>query len=89
MPLPMTMWNSFLKEARGQGPALRAMTEHFRGAGAADLRRAAESAGARPLLICGMGSSWAAALALEAYLVQRGRLAVAIEASEALYRWPR
>jgi glucosamine--fructose-6-phosphate aminotransferase (isomerizing) len=77
----------FLVEVREQGRALRAAAEAYRDAGAASMGNAARLAGDRPVLFAGMGSSWAAALAVQAFLVRRGRLAMAVDAADALYRW--
>jgi fructoselysine-6-P-deglycase FrlB-like protein len=81
------MLKDFLDEVMEQGRALRAAAEAYRGEEARVLAEAVRVAAGRPLLLAGMGSSWAAALAVEAFLVRRGRLAVAVDASEALYRW--
>jgi len=78
----------FLDEVNGQGQALRAAREGYQeGAGAEALRSAVRLLAARPVLFTGMGSSWAAGIAAEAFLVREGRLGIAVEASEALYRW--
>ena len=81
------MLKDFLDEVKAQGRALRAAAEAYRGDGSRLLAEAARVAAGRPLLLAGMGSSWAAALAVESFLVRRGKLAVAVDASEALYRW--
>jgi fructoselysine-6-P-deglycase FrlB-like protein len=81
------MLKDFLAEVMEQGRALRAAAEAYRGEEARLLAEAARVAAGRPLLLAGMGSSWAAALAVQAFLVRRGKLAVAVDASEALYRW--
>src|ERR1041385_132890 len=77
----------FLDEVRDQGKALRNAAEKYRDEGGHLIRDAARLAGGRPVLFAGMGSSWAAALAAEAYLVRAGMTAFAVDASEALYRW--
>ena len=77
----------FAREVLEQGQALRTAAEAYRDQEGGLLREAARLVGGRPILLAGMGSSWAAALAVEACLVRQGRLAVTIEASEVLYRW--
>ncbi len=79
--------NDFLREVNEQGQALRKAAEAYRERGVSLLQQAARLAQGRPLVLTGMGSSWAAAIAVEAYLVREGRLAVAVDAGETLYRW--
>jgi glutamine---fructose-6-phosphate transaminase (isomerizing) len=79
--------SGFLEEVKEQAAALRAVVEAYRGKEGHLLLEARRAIGSRPVLFAGMGSSWAASIAAETFLVGQGRPAVAADCAEALYRW--